>query len=194
DLLDLRGWYLRGFRPRALERRYLAEAATRRASTRIGMFLGVFVYFAVAPLYGPGLLQTPEALIPLYRQVEWFGLIPLALLGVLINWHRPHGRWTEWITLLVATGCVVCMLAMRLTGMAHGFIIPFGLLAMAQLVIGAMAGLSVAATLLFQFCAIAALLGTEWYWLGAGLPAFWWAVGTALLALSFSFAFELSAN
>lgn len=186
-----RPWHPLGFRLAELERSYNDAARPRRAKTRVIMFGIALVIFGLAPWYGASLLQTPAALIPLYRKMEFLVLLPMSVAGIWFNLRWPLQRWVTTYTVVAAVSCIGLLTLLRHAGMPYGFSIPFETVAIAAIIVAILAGLRTWQTLGILALSAVVLLVTERLAVG-GESRFWWSVVAAAVVFAFAVAMEIT--
>ncbi|MFA5939794.1 MAG: GGDEF domain-containing protein [Sinimarinibacterium sp.] len=188
--LDAR-WRLRGFGDAALERRYNEDARPRRARSRITMFLLALGVFGLAPIYGPLLLHTPAEMRRLFHFVELGLIVPMSLLGILLNGRFPRSSLVSAYTGGVSLGFFGLLIMLRYAGITAGFAIPFETVAIAVIVVTLMSGLRSWMTLGGLLIAAIALLAAEGAYQGIGVR-FWWSVVATVVTCVFAAITEIS--
>ncbi|MEQ1438539.1 GGDEF domain-containing protein [Fontimonas sp. SYSU GA230001] len=188
--LDAR-WRPCGFADRALERRYNDEARPRRARSRIAMFTLAIAVFGLAPIYGPLLLHTPAEMRQLFRLVELGLIVPMSVVGIVLNWRYPDSRLVSAYTGGVSLGFFGLLIMLRYAGVTAGFAIPFETVAIALIVVTLMSGLRSWMTLGGLLIAAAALLAAEAAYNGIG-ERFWWSVVATVVTCVFAAFTEIS--
>lgn len=188
--LDAR-WRLRGFGDAALERRYNEEARPRRARSRIAMFLLALGVFGLAPIYGPLLLHTPAEMRRLFRFVELALIVPMSLIGILLNARYPRSSLVSAYTGGVSLGLFGLLIMLRYAGLTAGFAIPFETIAIGVIVVTLMSGLRSWMTLGGLLIAAVALLAAEYAYQGIGVR-FWWSVVATVVTCVFAAITEIN--
>ncbi|MDR3418877.1 MAG: GGDEF domain-containing protein [Nevskia sp.] len=121
-----------GFDPELLER-YRNDLKRDRKLARIFYYLAVVAVFGLAPLYGPSLLQTPAAVVPLYRPLEFGVILPLCVIAAAIDFLPLSRRVSAAVHLGVMLALWGALLVMQRAARAENFYFPPEVLGIAVL-------------------------------------------------------------